>query len=239
MRVRLLVRCILIACMALFVLAACRNPILSSQESAQILLVGNSFTFFNDGIDQQLVGLSPSSRVSSVALGGYTLDDHTHDKNTRRTIRDGGWEYVVLQEQSQIPIFDPGKFHKSVRKLDKEIRKRGAKTVLLMTWERPDSVSYGVTTASLADAYNAVGAELGATVAPAGLAFARSLTERPDLVLYNLDGHPTPYGTYLAACVLYGTIFERSPVGNPYGGRSIPRDVGVYFQKIAAESLGY
>ena len=108
-----------------------------------------------------------------------------------------------------------------------------------MTWERPDSISYGVTTANLAAAYNAIGTELGAKVAPAGLAFALSLRERPDLLLYSQDGHPTVYGTYLAACVLYGTIFGRSPVGNPYSDPSITAEMRAYLQHIAAESLGY
>jgi len=48
-------------------------------------------------------------------------------------------------------------------------------------------------------AYNLAGAELNAKVAPAGLAFAQALRQRPDLALYSQDGHPTMVGTYLAA----------------------------------------
>jgi hypothetical protein len=46
------------------------------------------------------------------------------------------------------------------------------------------------------------------------------------------------YGTYLAACVVYGVIFEQSPVGNPYADESIPPELRAYFQSIAAASLG-
>ena len=246
MRVRLLIRYALIACVALFVLAACSNRISSrnkaassSQAAISVLFIGNSYTYFNNGIDKQLKGLAPLSSASSIALGGYTLEDHWNDENTLQTIRKGGWSYVVLQEQSQMPIFEQRKFREFVGEFDRDIRSTGAKTILFMTWERPDSVGYGVTTANLAVAYNAVGKELGAKVAPVGLAFDHSLHDRPDLALYSEDGHPTMYGTYLAACVVYGAIFERSPVGNPYSDESIPPEIRVYFQRIAAASLGY
>ena len=141
----------------------------------------------------------------------------------RARFREGDWTYVVLQEQSQRPVVDWQSFYKFSREFDIVIRESGAETVLLMTWERPDSVAGGVTTASLASAYDAVGAQLGAGVAPAGLAFARSLLQRPDLPLYSQDGHPTEAGTYLAACVLYGVIFQKTPVGNSYVGPGVTR----------------
>jgi hypothetical protein len=116
--------------------------------------------------------------------------------------------------------------------------KRIALTVLLMTWERPESLPDGVTTANLAAAYNQAGAKLGAKVAPAGLAFAGALRERPDLALYSQDGHPTMYGTYLAACVLYATIFGQCPVGNVFADRSITPELRDFFQRIAAQTTG-
>ena len=145
----------------------------------------------------------------------------------------------VLQEQRQTPVFDQAKFCQTARKLDGEMRSSGARTVLLMTWERPDSIGYGVTTANLAAACNASGKELGAKAAPAGMAFARSLRGRPDIALYGQDGHPTMAGTYLAACVLYATIFERSLVGDPHFDASITAETGAYLQRIAAETLGF
>lgn len=220
--------------MACLVLTSC-----SRQVSTRILFIGNSYTFVNGGIDKQLEGLAPSSATSSIAVGGYTLKDHWNGGDAVKAIRKGGWNYVVLQEQSQTPVIDQAKFFEFAKEFDVEIEASGAKTILLMTWERPDSIGYGVTTANLATAYNALGTELDAKVAPAGLAFARSLRGKPDLLLYSQDGHPTTYGTYLAACVLYGTIFEQSPVGNQYSGLNISEEIRTYLQQAAAETLGY
>ncbi len=211
----------------------------SSQASTRILFIGNSYTFFNGGIDQQLKGLASSIDTSQITAGGYTLERHWSDGGALRAIRQGPWSYVVLQEQSQIPVFSPQKFYQFAGEFDREIKGSGAQTILLMTWERPDSIRDGATTENLAKAYKATGANLRAKVAPVGLAFARSLKEKPDLLLCSHDGHPTVYGTYLAACVLYGTIFGQSPVGNLYSNTRISPEIRAYLQSVAAKSLGY
>jgi len=232
---------LLIGCITLVSLGSCRRPIAPRTElpPARVLFIGNSFTDFNNGIDTQLQGLASTITATRIAPGGYTLETHWNQPQTRERLRQDSWNYVVLQEQSQIPVFDQAKFRQFAQAFDQEIKATGAKTVLLMTWERPDSVAYGVTTANLATAYKTVGHELRAKVAPVGLAFERSQQEKPDLVLYSYDGHPTPYGTYLAACVLYGTLFDRSPVGRPATADTIPRKTQVYLQRIAAKTLGY
>jgi hypothetical protein len=189
-----------------------------SSPSARVLFIGNSYTFYNHGLDHELEGLAPTAIAASLAKAGYSLEDHWQDGEAVSLIQNGPWDYVVLQEQSQRPVLDQAEFYDFARALDSTIRDRGAQTILLMTWERPDSLSSGVTTANLAVAYDHVSEDLGATVAPVGLAFARSHIQRPGLILYSEDGHPTVFGTYLAACVLYGVIFGKTPVGNAYVG---------------------
>ncbi len=92
-----------------------------------------------------------------------------------------------------------------------------------------------MTTANFAAAYDDVGATLGAQVAPVGEAFATALLARPDLLLNNVDGHPTPAGTYLAACVVYRTIEGRSPVGLASADPSVPPDPRAFLQGIAGQ----
>ena len=226
-------RYILIVCLVVFALESC-----DSQPSTRILFIGNSYTFINGGLDKQLKGLAPSIEAECIAVGGYTLEKHWTEGNAVLKIREGKWDYVILQEQSQIPVINQKEFYDFARKFDEEIRRNGAKTILLMTWERPDSKKAGVTTNNLAAAYITIGRELGAKVAPAGSAFERAIRGKPELTLYSQDGHPTVEGTYLAACVLYQTIFENSPIGNPYSERSIPDEMRAYLQGIAAENPG-
>ena len=47
-----------------------------------------------------------------------------------------------------------------------------------------------------------------------GDAWADVRTNHPEIELYQSDGsHPSVEGTYLAACVFYGALFQKSPVG--------------------------
>ena len=63
-------------------------------------------------------------------------------------------------------------------------------------------------------AYGTVGDDLGIDVAPVGAAWAAARVEHPEIDLWQPDGsHPSAAGTYLAACVLYATIFGASPEG--------------------------
>ena len=224
----------LLACCLLALCGSC-----GGQPATKVLFVGNSFTFYNGGIDAQLAEMAPSCATQLLAAGGYTLQKHWDDGTEVQAIRSGHFSYVVLQEQSQTPVYERALFATYAADFSRLIKASGGQPVLLMTWQRPDSAQWGVTTANLAAAYQTVGAAVGAKVAPAGLAFANALTLRPDLVLNNPDGHPTMEGTYLAACVVYGTIFGRSPVGIAYAPSGISADLRNFFQQIAAQTLGY
>lgn len=65
-------------------------------------------------------------------------------------------------------------------------------------------------------AYLDIAQELGAGVAPVGIAWKKALETDPNLVLHRSDkSHPNPAGSYLAACVFYATLLEKNPVGLP------------------------
>lgn len=126
-----------------------------------------------------------------------------------KAIRSGEYDSVVLQEQSTLPVKNARRMHENVQLFDEVIKAAGAKTVLYITWARrhaPESQQ------TITDAYVSIGNEIGATVVPVGMAWQTFLREhdRPDL--YDRDGsHPSPAGTYLAACVFFGVLFDESP----------------------------
>lgn len=73
----------------------------------------------------------------------------------------------------------------------------------------------------------------------------RSLRERPGLNLYAPDEmHPSWAGTYLEGCVLYATIFGRSPIGLTHrisdtttGDWQISEEDAADLQRIAWETV--
>jgi hypothetical protein len=74
-------------------------------------------------------------------------------------------------------------------------------------------------------------------VIPAGLAFARSVSLRPDVNLYAPDKrHPSLAGTYLAAATSYAALFKRSPVGSSYTA-GLDAAVARHLQTVAWETV--
>jgi hypothetical protein len=200
--------------------------VIQPQRKLRVLFIGNSYTYFNN-MPQLLAGLAASAKPSQVvetemvAVGGATLKSLWASGKPQTALTSGKWDYVVLQEQStlglpklvdNIPqINDPKNFHETVRLIDPEIKKLGAKPLLYMTWVRKDSPDKQHL---LTDAYQSIGKELGDTVVPVGLAWQAALKARPTLELHVADkSHPTATGSYLAACVFYATLFGKSPEG--------------------------
>lgn len=200
----------------------------AAARKLRVLFIGNSYTCFNN-LPQMLEGLAASAHASRkletgmVTVGGATLRRHWEDGRALEVIRRGGWDYVVLQEQStlgpsqmvsgRITISDPKAFHETVRLFDAEIRKAGAKTVLFLTWARQNQPE---DQAKLNEAYLTIAGELKALVAPVGPAWEEALKKNPQLQLHLPDkSHPSPGGTYLAACVFYSLLYHKSAAGLP------------------------
>jgi len=185
----------------------------------RVLFVGNNYTFDNGGIPAALTAMVHAKgqrdilAVSSVG-GGKTLQWHWEQGTARESVAHRGpWDYVVLQDFSTRPVDDPSAMFAYVRKFDELIRQAGPKTVLFMTWARLNEPENETV---IVQAYNKIGRELGATVARVGPAWERVLDEKPSIKLHMEDrSHPTPAGTYLAACVFYATLLNDSPVGLP------------------------
>jgi hypothetical protein len=206
----------------------------TSIKPMRVFFVGNSYTAYNGGIDADLRGLAPRVTTASSAPGGYTLARHLNDQATMDAL-DGGWDYVVLQEQSQGPVYAYSDYVEAATTLTKQIKQRGGTPMLLMTWARPDSE--GVTTEALRSATATAASRLGVPMIPAGVAFADSAEANPSIAVNGPDGHPTREGTYLAACTVYASLFGKSPVGNTFTG-GLDAGVATALQQAAAKATG-
>jgi hypothetical protein len=182
-----------------------------------VLYIGNSYTTHH-GLPDMIVrlaraGKQPLPHYIWNAPGGATLEDHLERGEVIDQLYSRKWNFVVLQEQSVLPAIAPERMAASVRKLQDEIKRTGAQTVLYLTWARQGSPDMQ---AKLNKAYFDAAKEIGATVAPVGLAWQEALKEDPKLILYEADGsHPNQAGTYLTACVFYGVFYDASPEGLP------------------------
>src|SRR5436189_5198274 len=80
---------------------------LQAQLSYRVLFLGNSYTAVNN-LPQLVhdVALSAGDTLvfDSNTPGGYQLINHSTDATSQAKIMTGGWDYVVIQGQSQEPI---------------------------------------------------------------------------------------------------------------------------------------
>lgn len=209
--------------------AAPRAEAAEAADELQVLFIGNSFTYFND-MPKMVAALAKAGkqrplRFVQITPGGWTLENHWNDGKARAAIQSRRWDFVVLQEQSMGPLVNKSSMFISAKKLDAEIRRQGAKTLLYMTWayqNRPEDQ------AALSQAYLDLAQEIDAEVVPVGLAWRRALQDDPQRKLHLPDKrHPNATGSYLAACVFYATLYDQSPAG-------LPGDIG---KLTAAEAL--
>jgi hypothetical protein len=198
-------------------------PVTTDKTHFKVLFVGNSFTFYNEGVDfhlQKMLDADASNDtavkyyIQKIAVSSYTLQAHYGDVLTLNKIKSDKWNVVVLQEQSTRPINNPSLFLEYATKLDLEIKKINAKTVLYMTWAPNDSPTDINTIAS---SYYSVGSQISAQVAPVGKVWELAQKNNPLINFYFTDNkHPSLAGTYLVSCVFYSSLFNKNPISNTY-----------------------
>jgi len=200
-----------------------------------VLFVGNSFTYYNNSVHNHYRALVSAAGIETgrtriMTISGGRLPEHEAGLESMLDAED--WDVVVLQGHSRGPIGeDTGPpFRDAARKYAAMIRARGAEPVFFMTWAYTGQPGM---TAALESAYVGIGDELGARVAPVGIAFEAVTAERPSIELRIQDQrHPSLAGTYLAACVFFAVLQGRSPEGLSYDAGLGP-EAASYLQAAA------
>ena len=212
-----------------------------------VLFIGNSHTYLHymPQMLRELVHADDSGfelTIDQITGEGVGLEWHWKNAPSLEKIRRGSWDYVVLQDRSGGPLEDLGSFRTHARFLDEDIREQGAKTVFYMIWA---DKSRPRTQKIIADAYSRIAVELGAVLAPVGLAWEKAQALDVKLNLHHIDDrHANPSGAYLTACVFYTVFLNASPEGLPatllIEGKirlDLAEDSAGFLQKIAYETV--
>lgn len=220
-------------------------------DSVKVLFIGNSFTYANNlpqMFEQLAIVAGKKVLVDQVTYGGYTLELHSQNATVLNKINERYWDYVVLQEQSQIPSLIPQRetlMYPFARRLDSIIHANSycTKTVFFMTWAHkfgnlglpPGSDTYEDMQQRLRSGYKEIADTLQAAISPCGWAWRKVIQENPNIELYSPDNyHPAENGTYLAACTFFATIFSQSPVGLSYFANINQSDAYIFQNSASA-----
>ncbi|MCF8332179.1 MAG: PKD domain-containing protein [Bacteroidales bacterium] len=234
----------------------------AQNDTLRVLFLGNSYTAANN-LPQLVADLAEEDNkeliYDSYTPGGTLLWHFANNMNTGNQldttalhkIKSDNWDFVVLQEQSQVPTIDHYRYnymYPSVEKLKDTISHYNpcAKIMMFMTWGRqnggiqcspdnycsPDFADFSHMQDSLESAYMEAAGLINANVAPVGIAW-KKVIEDTSLVLHSSDGsHPNYKGSYLAACVFHAALWDESPLSLSFSG-SLSSAQAAYFQSVA------
>jgi PKD repeat protein len=213
--------------LALFAFIFFGNDVIA-QLHYRVLFLGNSYTGVND-LPQVVhdVALSAGDTLTfdSNTPGGYQLIDHTIDPVSQSKIMTGGWNYVIIQGQSQEPIIYNNQFMNGGRTLNYQIKEYNpcAVTMTYMTWGRkngdaancpifPEMCTYEGMDTTLRYNYLTLTSNINAEVSPVSVVWNFLRQNYPNIELYQPDdSHPSTAGSYAAACCFYSMIFKKDP----------------------------
>ena len=201
----------------------------------RVLFIGNSYTAVNN-LPQLTADCALSigfagfpMEISSSTPGGTTFQVHTTNATSQSLINQGNWDYVVLQEQSQLPSFPDSQVAVEcfpfATALNEQILAADscAETIFYMTWGRqngdasncaswPPVCTYEGMDSLLNLRYRQMAIDNQAILSPVGALWKYIRTNYPEINLYAADGsHPSLEGTYAAACSMVSVIFRTDP----------------------------
>ncbi|MGF1526458.1 MAG: DUF4886 domain-containing protein [Candidatus Competibacterales bacterium] len=223
---------------------------LGGEPPKQILFVGNSYLYYGDSLHNHVRRLAEAAEIAplrelkfrSITISGGEVGFHPLDHYlTPNAIGyPEPFEVVILQGHSAAALDEDRsqRFRAAVETAAELIGQHGAKPALYMTHAyaeghkryAPDN------TAKIEALYVEMANQIDALVIPVGLAFVNSLQRRPELALHHSfdHSHPNPLGTYLAACVVYASLYGKPVSGNPYDYYgSIDQETAAYLQEVA------
>lgn len=228
-------------------------------QPKSFLFVGNSFYYYNNSMHNHFLRIARASEPKiakqlhaiSATISGSGLNWHNMesyfgggmasysfvgDNEVVFNKFDKPFDVVIMNDCSQCPVHPKlsGLFHEYAKKHSDTIRKHGAEPVLFMTWVYQDKPEM---TAQLAEQYTIAGNANKALVIPAGLAFAKALSKKPDLVMYQKDKrHPSIAGTYLAAATIYSAIYKKQAAVSP-AVSGLDAETAAFLRSVAWETV--
>ena len=218
------------------------NPLLPDPPGT-VLFVGNSFTFWNEGLWTHMQDLTAARgdglgvKTSRIVRGGASLRVLYKRTMARQEIAKGDYDIVVLQED--LPETKITDFHKYAGFFDEHTREAGSRLIFFMTWDyqRLNWISMD----EIITEHKRMARELDAEVAPCGYAWQRAMKERPKVDLYSRDReHQSWHGTILNLYVIYSTIYRESPEVlkfTPPRKSGITADEDAWLRRVAWESV--
>ncbi len=213
------------------------SGVCQASDTTRIFFVGNSFTYYNNMPDM-VKGFADAAGKPMVYAqhtpGGVSVGDiaqdtlaHWMNPSVFSTLRQGNWDYTVLQDNQGRFIYSYGSFPATtvsqviaghIKIADSMHGYNPCAHMLLFAGWGPKSgyLPYSPTGVGLIDSiygnYHFLNDTMQEIISPIGIAWRRSMSACPGADLWGPDStHPSAEGSYLTAAVIFSSIFRSSP----------------------------
>ena len=217
-----------------------------------ILFVGNSYIYYGDSlhnhfkrmVEEYLTDYDGGASVKSATIGGSRLKHH----DVERLIKPKAissvkhFDLVILQGGSGETKNEASRkeFSYFAKKHIDIVKENNSEAALYMThaFVKPHEDYIENQIKVIEETYTKAGKDNQVLVIPVGIAFDLAYKTKPNIQLHKSDGtHPNLLGTYLAACTVFASIYDKSPIGIEYDYYgAISKKDRDFLQKIAHQA---
>ena len=168
------------------------DEVVVSSGKEEVLFIGNSHTYYNQGISTHLlkfrendnIGFEPL--IQEAAQGGFSLQDHLGNPGTIAKVKERAWDFIILQENTSVAAQTLSSTTDAMIEFANMVAQNDTKIFLFMTWpykEDPDML------AGIKDTYKAGASAVNGTIVPIGEQWLTiDSNEEVEVNLYDSDG---------------------------------------------------
>jgi hypothetical protein len=227
---------------------------LKNKNPERVLYIGNSYLYYNDSLHNHVRRMLEEFYENEIDTSNYKSVTISGSRSWHHNI-DYPIEHKNLGAENpfQLVIFQGGSgetettivrkiFADTAKDVINTIHKSGAEAALYMihAYVEPHKNTNPNMIEDIKKMYIDAGNENNALVIPVGIAFENAYKAKPGIELHkSFDGsHPSLLGTYLAACIVFASITQQSPLEidyNYYG--EISNTDKTFLQEVAHKTV--
>lgn len=213
----------------------------------EILFIGNSRTFYNDlpfmvRAIADSAGSQEKLEINVLAFEGGSLEQSWKDSGVQHALAKP-WETVVLQPESRAQSGESARtsFFRYAKALAGQVK--ASHTAFIVNWAYGAPLYDGGATArsrhvvAIKDDYRLMAAQTDADLIDTAHAWEILLAERPDFDLYEDGNHPSVYGSYLSAMMIYNYLSNSDGTAVSYVPAQMSSEHAAQIRRVAAQAF--
>ncbi len=190
----------------------------SSGQSKKLLFVGGTLTA-NYMIPWTVAyfaerKLHSRPKISQIVVPEWTLERHYEEGKFQKLIKSDKWDVVILQEPVGRAMEEKEEMNRFVRLMAKDAKASGAKVLL---FEAPGAKGHTNEQAKITRNMTEISKELDITLIPIGRCLSSFDKDQSSSGIDVYEGglRPSQWGSYLAGCLIFESIYGQSCLGAP------------------------